>query len=595
MGSKSRLSPSDITRLIRMKADAALNSNDTSSLTPAASRHSIVSNIPRGVTSGQYSLITQFFGIRPPPPPPIFSPSDIDGLYMWLDGADLTSMTLSGSQLTGWRDKSANSNNLTVTGGTGPTLSATSGNPKGVDINFNGSNQYIRSNSVTPPGTQALSVFLVFKNSSSNAGGNGRIIAGITNGPEATDVTGFRISNNSTETNSVTIQKAGEGTTHSLAWNQYHIVVVEFNGVNVYPIYFDGSLFAQYGNPINGDTTFTFNRFGLGASLGNSGNSFTPGTFWAGALNEVIIYRSVLTTARRQQIEGYLAEKWGLLRLLPSTHPYYSLLSIPSIVPSNYGVALWLDASDSASVTLSGATNFVTQWTDKSGYGNHAVQTRAGSRPQYQQNGIYYTSVSGGNTTLLNVLNLSLVSNVRYIGAFAVFNLLQNQNQNTNRASALFAYNFTSDITIQLALTSTGGDPKTAFFASVSGTQFIGGDDLNSYSLSGRHLAFGEANYVSRKVRLFTDSSITSVDSTLTGFGNSPSPNASFVSIGGTGPAGENGFYNQSLNNAYIHELILFTTPITDTQRQQIEGYLAWKWGFQASLPSNHPYFRAKP
>jgi hypothetical protein len=43
-----------------------------------------------------------------------------------------------------------------------------------------------------------------------------------------------------------------------------------------------------------------------------------------------------------------------------------------------------------------------------------------------------------------------------------------------------------------------------------------------------------------------------------------------------------------------MHELIV--TSNLDTQHSQtVEGNLAWKWGIQASLPSNHPFKSAKP
>jgi hypothetical protein len=42
-------------------------------------------------------------------------------------------------------------------------------------------------------------------------------------------------------------------------------------------------------------------------------------------------------------------------------------------------------------------------------------------------------------------------------------------------------------------------------------------------------------------------------------------------------------------------EFMIFTSPLTTNQRQQIEGYLAWKWGLQTSLPTTHPYFFAPP
>jgi len=43
---------------------------------------------------------------------------------------------------------------------------------------------------------------------------------------------------------------------------------------------------------------------------------------WCGDLAEVLIYTTALTTAQRQQVEGYLAWKWKLVGNLPAGHPY---------------------------------------------------------------------------------------------------------------------------------------------------------------------------------------------------------------------------------------------------------------------------------
>jgi hypothetical protein len=45
----------------------------------------------------------------------------------------------------------------------------------------------------------------------------------------------------------------------------------------------------------------------------------------------------------------------------------------------------------------------------------------------------------------------------------------------------------------------------------------------------------------------------------------------------------------------YIYELIVFNTSVNTPTRQAIEGYLAWKWGIQSSLPTTHPYYLAPP
>ena len=39
-----------------------------------------------------------------------------------------------------------------------------------------------------------------------------------------------------------------------------------------------------------------------------------------------------------------------------------------------------------------------------------------------------------------------------------------------------------------------------------------------------------------------------------------------------------------------VAELIIFNSILSTTNRQAVEGYLAYKWGLQANLPSNHPY-----
>ena len=47
--------------------------------------------------------------------------------------------------------------------------------------------------------------------------------------------------------------------------------------------------------------------------------------------------------------------------------------------------------------------------------------------------------------------------------------------------------------------------------------------------------------------------------------------------------------------NAYICEFLLYNGVLSLAQRQQVEGYLAWKWGIQAQLPANHPYVAGPP
>ena len=64
-----------------------------------------------------------------------------------------------------------------------------------------------------------------------------------------------------------------------------------------------------------------------------------------------------------------------------------------------------------------------------------------------------------------------------------------------------------------------------------------------------------------------------------------------------TAPLFINGQGGTSTNSypSYLAELVAFNTGLSLSNRQLIEGYLAWKWGLQASLPNTHPYYSATP
>jgi hypothetical protein len=44
-----------------------------------------------------------------------------------------------------------------------------------------------------------------------------------------------------------------------------------------------------------------------------------------------------------------------------------------------------------------------------------------------------------------------------------------------------------------------------------------------------------------------------------------------------------------------IGEIVICTSALATSDRQKLEGYLAWKWGLQASLAAGHPYLSAAP
>jgi len=52
------------------------------------------------------------------------------------------------------------------------------------------------------------------------------------------------------------------------------------------------------------------------------------------------------------------------------------------------------------------------------------------------------------------------------------------------------------------------------------------------------------------------------------------------------------------VNNLFkgsIAEVAFFNSQLGTNNRQTVEGYLAWKWGINSSLPTNHPYYYSPP
>ena len=85
---------------------------------------------------------------------------------------------------------------------------------------------------------------------------------------------------------------------------------------------FDGANNTYYQNGTAGTTAASTGNFGytnyeIGGSFGEE--SLVP---YDGLIGEVIHYTTALTTAQRQNVEGYLAWKWGLVSSLPANHPF---------------------------------------------------------------------------------------------------------------------------------------------------------------------------------------------------------------------------------------------------------------------------------
>lgn len=112
---------------------------------------------------------------------------------------------------------------------------------------------------------------------------------------------------------------------------------------------------------------------------------------WQGPVYEYIIPKAGTSAADIARLEGYLAHKHGTT--LASGHAYENAApEARAWTPADITTELWLDASDVSTITH--VANSVSQWGDKSGNDNHFVQSTGLNQPTYVNGKIVYTNNS---------------------------------------------------------------------------------------------------------------------------------------------------------------------------------------------------------
>lgn len=306
---------------------------------------------------------------------------------------------------------------------------------------------------------------------------------------------------------------------------------------------------------------------------------------------EVVVYNDFLEQPSRQILEGYLARKWNITGNLPTAHPYYSTapildtihdtgsLSIPTLFPS---LTMWLDAADTTTVVLSGTS--VSNWNDKSPISDIFSGT---NRPIYSYTagpytpGVYFS----GSNSLRGTVNAAIASGVG--SCFMVATLCSAAQvlmggYVTGAATAGNSFGFVntglsiispfqgSDRANEYVFTAASQPALTVLFAQISAS-VAGG------------IGAGSVNFATPTNQAYTVGGIS--------YSWNPSlPSSSPWVLGHTGASSPAG-----LQNFYLHEFLCFSEYFGATQRQMVEGYIAWKWGIQNQLPAGHPYKNARP
>lgn len=226
------------------------------------------------------------------------------------------------------------------------------------------------------------------------------------------------------------------------------------------------------------------------------------------------------------------------------------------------GNVLWLDASDTSTLTLSGSD--VTVWADKSGQGNDAVQDGASAMPQSGNN-----DINGKN-----VLNFTAASSERLtLGQPASLDF----EPGTDEFTLIFVVNFSS-VGTQCIFSKAGATSAQRQYAC-----YMGNTGMYRSVIGG---AFNSTNtdYSGSPQVCITAVSTTNNETTVTGnflVSNSilsASSNVSDVLIGGR----RNDDINGGLTWQYdsdIGEIIVYNRFMTNSELEIVCSKIQAKWG----------------
>ena len=536
----------------------------------------------------------------------VFTPTAISNCVLWLDGADSSTMfqntagttpiTADGQTIAAWKDKSPNEYVFTQpTSGNQPTYKV--GIQNGCSLTrWNGTSTGLQSSTALPFYTSASSggsfffVFMITNNSSqrflmtyqNQTSGTFCVSESEIGCPTGNGDTGnFGIHQGCSKAN-VALNQTTTNTYMMMNLNLLSSGTAPAN-TTIFKNGTSSAMTAQNGGFYSGTTYPHTNN----ARYLNIGYRVPVGIYpidcWlAGDIAEIVWYRNPITDTERQQVEGYLAQKWGLTSSLPTGHPGlitkiykadYRKVNVMSSQPyyvsfsprNIAGCSLWLDAADPAAT--GGGVN-VTTWLDKSGNGKNTTSyggtpsisaSAINGKPAIYFNGSsYFTGpISGANTTTITIFLIGSL-----ISPFGVF-------------SGLLCFGNASQLDYDnvgsLAITMYGGDSKIYGYRN-GDAQVVPVTANVPFIFVLQH----DGTYVNT---FFNGTQQTSVN--IASSGTFTYTNYSVASRAGT-------ITGQYIWSGYLGEILVYQSSLSAPQRQQVESYLAQKWGLTASLPGGH-------
>jgi FtsP/CotA-like multicopper oxidase with cupredoxin domain len=267
-------------------------------------------------STGSTAQVHQIYGLTVTPlaPPAMsFTPKQIPNLAAWYDASDSTTIAKTGNAVSSWNDKSGNGNTLVQSATAAMPLSGQTIDGLGA-LDFTGTQFLMSSNAALSNAVFNASTTFVVTNGVTTTTPGAVISAGAAppaNTPRFelrlydTIATHFDFNNKLAGRLSTNVNYPGPA-----FWTAAGSATTEY-------LRKDGNTVATGPGP--GATVSGAYPLSIG---GNLAADLHQGGPYYGTVGEVLVFNRYLSTAESQEVEGYLACKWGLQNRLPENHPY---------------------------------------------------------------------------------------------------------------------------------------------------------------------------------------------------------------------------------------------------------------------------------
>lgn len=252
---------------------------------------------------------------------------------------------------------------------------------------------------------------------------------------------------------------------------------------------------------------------------------------------------------------------------------------------------LWFDADDAATITL--ATG-VSQWDDKSGNARHVAQATGSFQPSLvanEQNGLDVIRFDGTDDRLRCTSGLTgLTANTNGVLLATVRKWPSSPSASQILIGIGTATADTSRQNLLGGATASRSGVSGRRVAADAGITLSSGSDMSN----GWEVQLGTFDYTNTDLFLHINGTLAGSNTSFYGSANTENTVPINVTVGASvnSSAAVNAFFAGDIGELICAQDIQTTLTY---HRRLFEGYLAWRWGLETSLPTSHPYRYWRP